>query len=319
MINCAIIGLGRIGSILEDDKLREKPASHAGAYADNPDCRIICGSDISIEKREMFAKKWNSAVYDDYKEMISQNKIDIISIATPSESHEEILTYCVEKNIPVIICEKPLTNNLESALKLFEYCSGKKSQIIINHERRYSLQYRHIKNVINEKLYGSLLSIRASLYMGGSRTVDKILYDDGTHIIDLIRYLISNEFSVINVNGKTREKDTVIISGRSENTAVTIEIGSFRNFIHFELDFSFEKGRIRVGNGYYEEYESTQSQYYENMRSLVKNEKSFSKTEYFKRVMINAVELFKGESNHPDSSIYDGYKAIDYINRIINF
>ncbi|GHV88670.1 hypothetical protein AGMMS50267_10300 [Spirochaetia bacterium] len=37
-IPVAIIGLGRIASLLEDDRLREKPCTHAGAITANPDC-----------------------------------------------------------------------------------------------------------------------------------------------------------------------------------------------------------------------------------------------------------------------------------------
>ena len=41
-IRCCIAGLGRIGSILEDDRLREKPCTHAGAIKRNREARALC-------------------------------------------------------------------------------------------------------------------------------------------------------------------------------------------------------------------------------------------------------------------------------------
>ena len=44
----AVVGLGRIGSLLEDDRLREKPCTHAGAAAANPGLILCAGKDDAI-------------------------------------------------------------------------------------------------------------------------------------------------------------------------------------------------------------------------------------------------------------------------------
>ncbi len=37
-LKAAVIGLGRIASLLDEDTLREKPCTHSGAIAANEDC-----------------------------------------------------------------------------------------------------------------------------------------------------------------------------------------------------------------------------------------------------------------------------------------
>jgi hypothetical protein len=40
-ISAAIVGLGRIAGMLEEDSLREKPCTHAGAITANSDCVLV--------------------------------------------------------------------------------------------------------------------------------------------------------------------------------------------------------------------------------------------------------------------------------------
>jgi len=57
-IGAAIIGLGRIASLLEEDSRREKPCTHAGAITANPDCILTGGCDTDDERRRLFAERW---------------------------------------------------------------------------------------------------------------------------------------------------------------------------------------------------------------------------------------------------------------------
>ena len=58
-IGCAVVGLGRIGSLLEKDSLREKPCTHTGAIIHNPECLLLGGCDILKEPQECFKAQWN--------------------------------------------------------------------------------------------------------------------------------------------------------------------------------------------------------------------------------------------------------------------
>ena len=78
-IRCAIIGLGRIGSLLEDDQLREKPCTHAGAIAGSRDCVLVGGCDIKAERRTLFSRRWNcSNVFSDMEDLVRSTGPDMV-------------------------------------------------------------------------------------------------------------------------------------------------------------------------------------------------------------------------------------------------
>jgi predicted dehydrogenase len=87
-IPVAIVGLGRIASLLEDDTRREKPCTHAGAVAANSDCVLVAGCDIDGDRRRLFAERWNVPVYADAAVMLREHKPGILVIATHPDSHE---------------------------------------------------------------------------------------------------------------------------------------------------------------------------------------------------------------------------------------
>ena len=319
-IRCAIVGLGRIGSSLEDDKLREKPASHAGAVAENVNCILVGGADINEEARIAFSERWKiNDVFETTEDMIIQTKPQLFHIATHPDSHLEYVKLGIKYEIPVIICEKPLAPSLKEAKKIVKLIEKSETKLVLNHERRYSRDYVYVKEQIKKKVYGRLISLHARLYMGKNSTPQKSLYHDGTHMIDIIRYLTEGNWSRVKVFGNVKKKgQNLIIVSKLGQADVVFEIGGQRDAIVFELDLSFERGRIRIGNGLYEEYESKMSPYYEKMRSLIQRKDiEFKRTEYFKGMLEDAVSLILKKKQEPLSKAIDGYEVIKTIEKII--
>lgn len=319
-IAVGLIGLGRIGSLLEKDKLREKPATHAGAIFNHPECQLVAACDKDPEKQQLFEKQWNfSSFYSDYKEMLEKEKIDILFIATPTSTHYSILSFALQKKVPVIVCEKPLTQNIEEAKKIKKLYQNSSSIVLINHERRYSKNYQYIQKIIQNQKYGILRSLSAKLYFGNNKTPAEILWHDGTHLIDIIGFLIGDEWKIIQCFGKPyQKKATLFVFAKIGSTPAFLEIGAGRDHLVFEIDFSFERGRVRIGNGLLEECESKESPYYENFRSLLPvfdyQEKD---TGYFTNMVIDAVSVFKNPGQKPLSSLEDGYKTLLIMDKIL--
>jgi predicted dehydrogenase len=115
-IRCAIAGLGRIGSELESDSKREKPATHAGVIHRHPETFIAAGCDPDSSKREHFRAQWGvNALYESLDDLLEQEKIDIVHIATPPETHLDLVRSAVQHGTQVIILEKPVASSLEEA------------------------------------------------------------------------------------------------------------------------------------------------------------------------------------------------------------
>jgi predicted dehydrogenase len=318
-IRCAIVGLGRIGSLLEEDRLREKPATHAGAVFHNPDCTLVAGCDIREDRRRLFEKRWGcKTVYPDVSTMLAENHIDILHIATPPRTHLEIVMTAAGYNVPFVVCEKPLAENSRGASMIAELQTSGMVRILVNHERRYSREYLMAKDHIKKRSFGSLLSISARLYMGRDRRVNDILLDDGTHLIDIIHFLTDTPLDKVSAERiDKKEQESLWILGSTGDVPVLLEIASGRDHVVFELDLSFSSGRIRVGNGLYEEYGSGPSPFYEGMQSLLKNEATRPfPTGYFSNMLSDAVRCFRDKNLEPVSSAVDGYRAVAFIDSI---
>jgi predicted dehydrogenase len=317
-IRCAIVGLGRIGSILEDDVLREKPCTHAGAIAAVSGCLLAGGADTNPERRKLFARRWDCpAVYAGAEEMLQSVKPDILHIATHPDSHLYYAQLAAKYGVPVAVCEKPLADTLSAAKKIARLHEQGKITILTNHERRYSADYIQARARVSSGRYGKLLSVTAKLCFGKTRRLISQLIHDGTHLVDAIAFLAGGYPEKPEAHGNlNKKKGTAFIGSRIRGSGVPvfIESGAERNYFAFEIDLAFSEGRIRIGNGLYEEYESKTSPYYEGFRSLVKKEtKPFTKTGYFLSMMKDAAACVRDLERTPVSGATDGYKALQFI------
>jgi predicted dehydrogenase len=320
-IAVGIVGLGRIASLLEDDSLREKPCTHAGAVSANPDCLLVAGADISGERRRLFAERWKVPVYEKAADMLDRHSCGILCVATHPDSH---LFYCrlaVEKGIPVIICEKPLAGSLDAARKIAALSS--KARIVTNHERRYAADYNEARSILTKKTLGEPLSIRASLYMGKNRRLIDVLWHDGTHLVDAIMYLCCVTLRHERRIGPalSSKSGTAFLYGTACGNGVAlpfcIELGAGRDHLVFEIEVSCAAGRLRIGNGVFEVFRSAPSPYAEGFRSLSKVRSGFEgPTGYFAGMLADAAACTKDASRIPVSGAREALAVIKYFNSV---
>ena len=324
-IRAAIVGLGRIGCLLEDDSLREKPCTHVGAITANIDCALVAGCDIDEKNRRLFSQKWkkhNPLVYTDAEEMLKIHKPQIFVIATHPDSHYHYCRLAVDMkkqgiNIPVIVCEKPLSDNLDDAKKIAALAKNGQT-IITNHERRYSKDYIRAKAILEEGKLGSVISVRAVLYFGKTRKLIDMLWDDGTHLTDAVMFLTGQTLKHKRCWGANMEgHGTAWLEGSLDSIPVIFEIGTGRDHLVFEIEFSCERGRLRIGNGVFEVYASAPSPYADKFRSLKNTGEVFSgPTGYFANMIKDAVNCVKDPKFVPVSSAADGLKVIEFLNSV---
>ncbi|MDR0585737.1 MAG: Gfo/Idh/MocA family oxidoreductase [Treponema sp.] len=324
-IKAAIIGLGRIASLLEDDPLREKPCTHAGALSANPDCVLTAGMDTDGKRRDLFAKRWNAGVYSDARLMLREQRPQILVVATNPDSHAEYCRIAASAGVPLVICEKPLADTVKNARSIVSLTQGKNFRVLVNHERRYSENYLRARAVIGEKRLGNLLSVRALLYFGKSRRLIDVLWHDGTHLVDAIvflsgagiRHRLAWGADLSGGEGTAWLLGSLDGSGAGDKAGgipCVIEAGAGRDHLVFEIEFSFSRGRLRIGNGVYEVWESAPSSYAENFRSLEKTGETFTgKTGFFANMIADAVSCVKNPSLQPRSSARDGLAVIEYL------
>lgn len=318
MVTVGFIGLGRICSLLEDDPRREKPATHAGAFATRSDCRIIGGYDGDQSRREAFAARWNTHDYSSADSLLSGDTLpEIVVIATHPDSHEYYLRMAVNRNVPVVVCEKPIAHTRRSARRMARLERRGTTRVVVNHERRFSQDYLLVRRAVEMEELGRLVAIRSQLFFGRTARHDRVFLHDGTHLVDAIHFLTNDVIRLRSTIGSYRDThSSVYMHGHLQRRQIpiVIEVGAERDYLQFEVDLSFTGGRIRLGNGVFEWSRSQESPYYSGYRSLTPMHRYPPvPTGYFSGMAAEAVGLVRDRSRKSRSTVEDGLQAMRVI------
>ncbi len=198
-------------------------------------CDIV--PEIAEEAKERFGFE---QCCTDWKEVVNDQAIDVVSICTPNDSHAEIAIAALEAG-KHIICEKPIAATLEDA-KRMEAAAVKAAENGIISMNAY--QYRRVpalvlaKKFIDEGSLGELLNIRCTYLQSWSadpnsplswRFQKKIagagtLGDIASHVIDIAQYLGGDIDEVVSMM-KTYIKERPVQEGGVDLLG-TVKLGS---------------------------------------------------------------------------------------------
>ena len=235
-----IIGAGRIASGFYDPKSRQI-LTHAHAYIKNPQTELFGIYDINFNIAKEAAKKWNCKAYDNLDKMMQEARPDIVSICTPDKDHYKSLKYVAKYRPKIVICEKPLTQNLSDTKKIISLYKKHGISLMINYSRRFDEVIQKIQKDILKKKYGSIQSASA-IYTKG-------ILHNGSHIIDLAHFLfggiksIKALASIIDYSNKDKTVSAKMSFARCPQFFITGV--NDNNYPIIEFDILFEKARFR--------------------------------------------------------------------------
>lgn len=324
----AIIGVGRIGFTLGFDKKREQPASHTMALLQNKKINLIAAADTSpenLEKWKKFVK--NGKIFSSSQELYNNIHPDIITIAVNEDSHMDECIKAIEAQPKLVILEKPVALNSCEAKKIAVCAQKNKVPVMVNHERRFSADYCKAKEYLSE--IGTLQTIRGELYSGLRIYGEEFekdgtysLIHDGTHLVDLIQFILDENLSNPIVTGIYRDEKNVVRNfsasfASNKCSEIQIVMSGRSRFFTFGIDILGTEGRICIGNGYAKFYKRQESKLYTDFFSLSKD-KSFKlpkKTGYFSGMIKNAVDFLDGnaELKSPLNAAIQDLKVLEEI------
>ena len=126
-----VIGIGQLGQ------------HHARIYNELPEVELIGICDTNEDKKEK-AQEYAVPFYTDYHDLL--DKVDVVSIATPTNLHHAIAKTFLEHNKHVLI-EKPITNSLAEADELIALANEKNMFLQVGHIERYNAAFRAVKKI----------------------------------------------------------------------------------------------------------------------------------------------------------------------------
>lgn len=123
-----------------------------------------------LERAQRFAKEYQmEKAYGSYEEMLADDKVDLVYIATPHSHHLEHGKLCISYGKPVL-CEKSFTANAAQARELLDYAKEKGVFITEAIWTRYMPSRKIITDIIESGELGDVHMLSANL---GYRLIDK--------------------------------------------------------------------------------------------------------------------------------------------------
>ena len=197
-IRTAIIGLSWIGADpaqkASDPVLgTASPGTHASAMATVPDIEVVAGCDIDPGSREAFIERWSNVwpglcVYDDYRDLLAKEQVDLISIVTPDHLHAPVLHAALAAGVKAIFCEKPLSTSLDEADRMVQAVRAAGVPMSVNYGKRWYPEYIEARRLVRAGAIGRLVHI--AVEGGGPRAM---LWRIHTHQLDLINFFAELE------------------------------------------------------------------------------------------------------------------------------
>jgi UDP-N-acetyl-2-amino-2-deoxyglucuronate dehydrogenase len=257
-LRVGIVGCGRVASEFED-RWDEHPASIAGAFASLEETVLVAAANRGQERLTRFGKRWGvSALYLDYREMLSRERPDIVAVATHPPLHPEIVEAACAAGAQGIFCEKPMALDLEGCDRIVRATERHGVRLLVNCSRRFSGLHEAVRLLTRRGDLGELLHLVG--HCQGAKPVPEWeaategpLLHDAVHLMDLMRFYAGDAESLVatasSPTHRFRVEDTstavIRFPGGVEGVAVVDEMAEYADF---SLELDFTRGRVRLGS-----------------------------------------------------------------------
>jgi predicted dehydrogenase len=155
-LNIGLIGYGFMGR------------THSNAFLQAPRffdlaCRPVLKAVAArnAERVKRFAENWGYESYDtDWRNLVARKDIDVIDIASPNDTHQEIATAAAKAG-KMVMCEKPLGRTAKEAQEMVDAVekAGVPNTVWYNYRRVPAVTL--IKQLLDEGKFGRIFHYRA--------------------------------------------------------------------------------------------------------------------------------------------------------------
>lgn len=264
----AIIGAGRIGALL-DHPQSPQILTHAHGYKASEDFEIVGFVDRDLKRAEDASTCWGGYAFDSIERLFEKQDVDVVSVCVPDELHYETLLALVKRPVKFIFLEKPAVRTTAEAEAVDVLYAGRPIRVLVNHTRRFVPEIRKTREAIKNGGYGDFLT--------GTGYYGKGLLHNGSHMVDLLRFLLDEvgEVKKISQTADFYDDDpsvSALLSLRGGGIFYLRHIDC-RKFDIFELDLIFERKRLRICEfgSVMEEYSIADSDVFKGYRTLKKD------------------------------------------------
>ena len=208
----AVIGVGSLG--------RHHARNHAEIANENK-IEFVGACDANKETARKIAEENNCDFFTDWRELL--DKVDAVSIATPTETHCEIACAFLEKGVHVLV-EKPIARTLAEADLMIAAAEKSGAKLMVGQLERFNPAMVALRPHVTKPLYFEIH--RVSPFPNRSLDVDVVL-DVMIHDLDAIGWLVGENVKVSEI----RAVGIPVISDKVDaaNARIEFENGAVAN------------------------------------------------------------------------------------------
>ena len=179
----------------------------AGTHADNykkmEDVEVVAASDVMEASLKKFSEKYGvTKTFSDWKSMLSEVKLDAVSVCTPNGLHMAATVDALNAGCNVLV-EKPLAMNAVEGQKMLDAAKKNKKLLVIGFQYRYDVRSRILRKAVEDGFFGKIMFVkvqalrrrgipnwgvfgRKELQGGGP------LIDIGVHALEMAHYVMGS-------------------------------------------------------------------------------------------------------------------------------
>jgi predicted dehydrogenase len=192
-LRAAVIGLGAMGT------------NHARVYDELPGVELVAVADVDEARGAAVTKAHPAAGYADYRRMLDEQNIDLVTVAVPTRAHLEVASAAIERSIATLV-EKPLAATLDEGRELRDRAQRAGVLLTVGHVERFNPAVVELKQRLAAGEAGRVFQVHARRIGPFPQRVRDVgvALDLAPHDIDVMRFLLDSD--VVRVHAETEQR-----------------------------------------------------------------------------------------------------------------
>lgn len=175
--------------------------THASIYQEHPCAELVAICDISIEKAQKIADKYNiPQVYSNYHEMAEKCNCDAVAVVTPDFLHADI-SVAFAKQKKHLLIEKPIATNKKDILTIMDAVNKNGVRAMVDLHNRWNAPFNKAKQEVEKGTLGEPYTAYIRLNdikwvatdMLSWSADSSIMWFLGSHSVDTLRWMFDDE------------------------------------------------------------------------------------------------------------------------------
>lgn len=220
-LRLALVGCGRISQV------------HFQTIAREPRAQLVAVADTDQKAAKSSGEAFGVPAFADLRSLLPATKPDAVILCTPPDTHRSLAEAALSNGAHVL-CEKPLTLSVEDARAMVAAAQRAGRCLMMASKFRYVQDIVHAKGMIQSGILGEVILFENEFCShvdmknrwNAVRNVSGggVLIDNGSHSVDIFRYLIGPVRSLQASIGKRWQQieveDTCHLHLRSEDNTI---------------------------------------------------------------------------------------------------